>query len=378
MRRIAAVLFATLPLAAQELSELSLPPSGDNQRAEVTQWIGPVKVSIAYHSPRVHYPASGDRTGHIWGELVRYGFFDEGFGPSTATPWRAGANESTTITLSHDVRIAGKDLKAGVYALFLDVEASGPWNWIFSRNIGWGSYQYDARNDALRVPATPEDAPFTEFLTFGFDNRLTNSADAFLQWEKKRVALRIEVPNATAIYVDQMRRELQLWPGFNYRNWQNAAQFCADNKVNLDEALVWAEKAISSPFRGAAVGHEEFGTLQTKAAVLRALGREPEADAVMDKALALPGTKSQEIYRYGMTLLSKHASKAMEVFQLNCRLHPEEKFWTFVGLARAYTAAGDKPHAIENWEVVIANVPPDLKAYLPQFNTILKNLKESR
>ncbi|HJZ97319.1 MAG TPA: DUF2911 domain-containing protein [Candidatus Solibacter sp.] len=378
MRRIAAVLFAMLPLAAQELSELSLPPSGDNQKAEVTQWIGPVRVSIAYHSPRVHYPASSDRTGHIWGELVRYGFFDEGFGPSTATPWRAGANESTTITLSHDVRIAGKDLKAGVYALFLDVEPSGPWNWIFSKNIGWGSYQYDPRNDALRVAVSPDDAPFTEFLTFGFDNRLPGSADAFLQWEKKRVALRIEVPNATAIYVDQMRRELQLWPGFNYRNWQNAAQFCADNKVNLDEALVWAEKAISSPFRGAAVGHEEFGTLQTKAAVLRGLGRESEADAVMDKALALPGTKSQEIYRYGMSLLSKRASKAMEVFQLNRRLHPEEKFWTFVGLARAYTAAGDKPHAIENWEMVIANIPPDLKAYLPQFNTTLKNLKESR
>jgi tetratricopeptide (TPR) repeat protein len=367
-----------IPVAAQELSELSLPSNGDNQKAEVTQWIGPVKVSIAYHSPRVHHPPSKDRTGHIWGELVQYGFFDEGFGPSTATPWRAGANESTTITLSHDVKIGGKDLKAGVYALFLDVESSGPWNWIFSKNIGWGSYQYDAHNDVLRVPATSEDAPFTEFLTFGFDNRLPDSADAFLQWEKKRAAFRIEVPNATAIYVDQMRSELQLWPGFNYRNWQSAAQFCADNKINLDEALVWADKAISAPFRGAAVGHEDFTTLQTKAAVLRALGRESEADAVMDKAVTLPGTTSLDVYRYGMSLLATRAGKAMEVFQLNRRKYPEEKFWPFVGLARAYTAAGDKPHAIETWEIVIANVPPEFKRFLPQFTATLRGLKENR
>lgn len=43
---------------AQELSELSLPPNGDNQRAEVSQWIGPVQVTIRYHSPRAHRGAS--------------------------------------------------------------------------------------------------------------------------------------------------------------------------------------------------------------------------------------------------------------------------------------------------------------------------------
>ena len=92
MRRAAAViLFVTFPVAAQELSELSLPPNGDNQKAEVTQWIGPVKMTIAYHSPRVHYPPYRDPTGHIWGELVQYGFFDEGFGPSTATPVACGS-----------------------------------------------------------------------------------------------------------------------------------------------------------------------------------------------------------------------------------------------------------------------------------------------
>src|SRR5512133_3911024 len=125
---LAGICVVALLAHAQMLSELSQPPNGDNQRAEVSQWIGPVKITIDYHSPNVHGGGGVDRTGHIWGELVRYGFFDEGFGPSHATPWRVGANETTTITFSNDVKVAGHDVKAGTYALFLDVEKDGPWN----------------------------------------------------------------------------------------------------------------------------------------------------------------------------------------------------------------------------------------------------------
>jgi hypothetical protein len=70
------VFWAPVRLAhGQELSELSLPPNGANERAEVSQWIGLVKITIDYHSPNVHGGTGADRTGHIWGDLVRYGFF---------------------------------------------------------------------------------------------------------------------------------------------------------------------------------------------------------------------------------------------------------------------------------------------------------------
>jgi DUF2911 family protein len=369
---------SSLTSFGQESSELSFPPNGDNQRAEVSQWIGPVRISIEYHSPHVHNPAANDRTGHIWGELVHYGFFDEGFGPTKGAPWRAGANESTAITFSNDVKIEGKELKAGTYALFLDVEETGPWYWIFSNHLGWGSYQYDPKHDALRVPVTPQDAPFTEFLSYGFDDRRPDSAVAFLQWEKKRIPFRVEVPNVNELYVAKMRQQLESWPGFRYEDWQSAAQFCADNKINLEEALIWAEKAISTPFRGATVGHEDFSTLQTKAAVLTAMGRDADAEAVMQKALHLSGTDSYSIYAYAVGLLrSGKNSKAMEVFKVNQQQHPEEKFWTFLGLARGYTAIGDKKNAIANWETVLKNVPASFTSRTPAFEQALKKLKES-
>jgi Flp pilus assembly protein TadD len=90
---------------------------------------------------------------------------------------------------------------------------------------------------------------------------------------------------------------------------QAAAQFCADNKINLEEALTWADKAISAPFRGATIGYEDFSTLQTKAAVLTAMGRDMEADKVMQKALQLPGTDAYSIYALAMGLLKEREER---------------------------------------------------------------------
>src|SRR5262249_25830257 len=152
----------------------------------------------------------------------------------------------------------------------------------------------------------------------------------YLQWEKKRIPFKIEVPNVNELYVARLRQELESWPGFRYEDWQTAAQFCADHKINLEEALIWADKAISGPFRGATVGHEDFTTLQTKADVLEAMGRQAEADAVIQKALHLPATEAVLIYNYGMKQLrSGKNTKAMEIFTYNQKQHPEEKFWTY-------------------------------------------------
>ena len=75
----------------------------------------------------------------------------EGFGSSKSAPWRAGANENTTIEFSTDVKIEGKSLPAGKYGFFVAYDPAEP-TLIFSKNSSsWGSYYYDEREDALRV-----------------------------------------------------------------------------------------------------------------------------------------------------------------------------------------------------------------------------------
>lgn len=352
---------------------LTVPPSGENQKSSITQHLGLAKVNINYSSPNVHAPDGTDRTGHIWGELVPYGVTNLGFGTATAAPWRAGANENTTIYFSHDVKINGKDLKAGKYGLHLIVEKDKPWTWIFSSNSSsWGSYFYDQKEDALRVEASPEDASFVEYLTYGFNDRERASTTAFLHWENKKIGFKIEIPNMNELYVATMRDELRGATGFDYQNWMAAANFCVQNKINLEEALTWAEAAISSPF----VGVENFNSLQTKANVLYALNKNTEANAVMDVAIKHPTANVSAVHQYGRSLLAKGENqKALEVFKYNQKQHPEDTFTPNVGLARGYTAIGDKKNAIKYWELAIKNLPENQKGNLAYYESELKKLK---
>jgi len=355
---------------------LTTPPSGDNQKSKVTQFIGPVEVTIAYSSPDVHGPNGEDRTGKIWGEVAHYGFIDQGFGPSKAAPWRAGANENTIFTVSHDVKIEGKDLKAGTYGLFLAVAKEGPYIWIFSKNhTSWGSYFYDPKEDALRVDVMPLEAPHKEWLTYGFEDKLPSSVKGYLRWEKKRIPFKIEVPNVNEIYVSKMREELRSATGFKQENWITAAQFCAQNKINLEEALSWVDMSVSNPF----IGVENFTTYQTRAMILQAMGKEADANAAMDKAIKDPSATVQAIHQYGRTLLNGgKKEKALEIFKYNAQKYPQEKFTPNVGLARGYTAMGDKKNAIKYWELALKNIPEDQKQFLPQYEAEVKKLKEGK
>jgi tetratricopeptide (TPR) repeat protein len=351
------------------------PPSGDNQMAKVIQHIGPVKISIEYSSPHVHTAKGEDRTGHIWGELVPYGFLDQGFGLNPM-PWRAGANENTVVTFSNDVKIEGKELKAGAYGLFLAPSKEGQWTWIFSNNsTSWGSFFYKQTEDALRVDVTPTDVSFTEYLTYGFDDRLPNSATAYLQWESKRIPFKIEVANVNDLYVATMRNQLRSTVGFDYRNYSQAATFCAQNKINLEEALTWANRAADQTFGG----REEFGTLRAKADVLTAMGKDADSDATMEKAIHLPDASVQVIHQYGRSLLNAgKKEKAMEIFKYNAQKHPEDKFTPNVGLARGYTAMGDKKNAIARWEDAIKNIPDQQKANIKFYQGELDKLKSGK
>src|SRR5208282_1021279 len=98
LRTSFAFIFAGVAFA--QFPGLTLPPSGNNQKAAVVQYIGPVRVAIDYSSPAVHGPDGKDRRGQIWGKLVPYGMTDLGFQGGKLSPWRGGANENTVIAFS--------------------------------------------------------------------------------------------------------------------------------------------------------------------------------------------------------------------------------------------------------------------------------------
>jgi len=154
--------------------------------ASVSQTIG-VDTVITFDYSR---PGVKERT--IWGELVPYGLAPGNkYSEEKPFPWRAGANEKTTIAVSSDVLVDGKSLPAGKYSVHM-IPSEKDWIVIFNKvSEGWGSYDYDEAEDALRVTVTPVAAPFEEWMRFGFDDLAGTSAVAFLQWEKLKVPFTI-------------------------------------------------------------------------------------------------------------------------------------------------------------------------------------------
>jgi len=343
----------------------SLPDAG-NRRATVSEGIGITEVTIHYNRPHVK-----GREGHIWGQLIPVGYVDQGFGPSKSAPWRAGANENTWIEFSTDVMIEGQPLPAGKYGFTVAYDPN-ECTLIFSKNYtSWGSFFYDPAEDELRVKVKPVALDKSvEWLKYEFTEEQPASAVVELQWEKLAIPFKISV-DVNKTQVEAFRRELRSEKGFTWEAWDQAASFCAQNKTNLDQALLWADTATSVTFGG----NQSFQSWSTKAAVLDSLGRTAEGDAAMKKAL--PYGNVNELYFYARTLArAKRGKDAFDIFKYDYDKHPDE-FITNAGMARAYSAIGDYKKALPFAQKAQAQAPdPANKANMDRFVATLQSGKD--
>lgn len=345
-KKLITLLLLTVTSLSILKAQITTPPSGDNQKCEATQYMGFVKVAITWNSPDVHGANGEDRNGKIWGELVPYGLSNLDFGLSDEThlmPWRAGANENTVFSVSHDVQIEGKNLPAGKYGLHM-IPGKEDWVIIFSKNYtSWGSYFYQESEDALRVTVKSQPHAYTEWLAYEFDDRMPASCTVRMNWEKLGVPFKVSVPNLNELYLAKIKEELRTEPGFDYQNFVSASQFCAQRKFALEQGLAWAEDAISKKY----IGVKNFPTLSNKAKILTLMGREAEATVLMKEAIKDPSAGMQDIHMFARSLqASKKPQEAMEVFKLNNQRFPDA-FMTLFGLARGYSGVGDYKNALK-------------------------------
>lgn len=166
-------LFALVSLAQPALADTR--QIWDSPAASVSQTLGITDIDVKYHRP-------GVKGREIWGKLVPY---DQ--------VWRAGANEATTISFSTAVKVAGKSVPAGVYALFV-LPAKDKWTFILSKQAQqWGAFTYQPAQDQARFEVTPATAPLREWLAFELEPQGKNTVMAALQWEKLKASFPIEV-----------------------------------------------------------------------------------------------------------------------------------------------------------------------------------------
>lgn len=159
-------------------------------KASVIQTIGvDTEIVIDYSRPGVK-----GRT--IWGDIVPYGMYPGNkYSKEKPFPWRAGANENTTITFNNDLMIEGKKIAAGKYGVHMIVSEKSVKVMFNKKNDAWGSYAYNSDEDALAVDVTPVKDTHMEWLEFSYDNLSDNGATVNLRWEKLKIPFKVEIAN---------------------------------------------------------------------------------------------------------------------------------------------------------------------------------------
>lgn len=208
---------------AQNLKVPTLSPS-----SEIKQQVGLTEISLSYARP-----SAKGRV--VVGELVPYGEI-----------WRTGANASTKLTFTEDVKIAGNDLSAGTYALYT---IPNPQEWTIiihkktdMRSIAGGKVKPE--NDAFRFKVKPIRNPIkVETFTIQFSDLTTKSCQVQLSWENTIVKFPIEVEVDSKIEA-QMAELLKTPEKISHRVYFRAAEYYLHNKKDLNQALGWINEAL--------------------------------------------------------------------------------------------------------------------------------------
>ncbi len=348
MKKFLLLLFiaaCSYPAAAQLLS---LPNSDVNYKCRAGRKLGITDIDISWSAPGVK-----GREGKIWGTSVaNYGFEVLGFGSNVASPWRAGADENTTISFSTDVMINGKKLNAGKYGFFIALYADSC-TLIFSSNTaGWGSYFYNSNWDVLRVGTKQQKdmKESKERLEYNFSKQTNRSVELALEWERWRIPFTIEV-DLIATTLHSLRTQLSGAMGFDPPSLEAAANWCLQNKVNYEEALGWINTAVDPSLGGV----NTFRVVSIKAGLLQVLNRKDEANKIIQGAIE--SASVTDLHNYGRQLLGeKKVKEAIAVFEKNYTKN--NGAWpTAAGMMRGYSASGDLKKALEYAKKAVTQAP---------------------
>lgn len=213
--------FMSLFVATTITAQIDAPQPSPS--AMVKQTVGLTEVTLEYSRP-----AMRDR--EIFGNLVP---FDK--------IWRTGANGNSTITFSDDVKVAGKDLKAGTYAIFT-TPGKDMWTvYFYTDYSNWGTpAKWDDTKVAAMVNVASSQLKNTqESFTMGINEITMNSAHFQIMWENTLVVIPFTVPTETKTQASIDK--VMAGPGAN--DFYQAASFYLDAGKDLQKAHDWITKA---------------------------------------------------------------------------------------------------------------------------------------
>jgi tetratricopeptide (TPR) repeat protein len=256
---------AVLSLLAVDAQQLKTPAPSPTQT--IKQDFGISSVELTYSRPAM-------KGRKVFGDLVPYGKL-----------WRTGANAATRIKFADDVQIGGTTLKAGEYVIYT-VPNQNEWEVVFNKGLNnWGIDGYKQEEDVARVKVKPIKLDESiESFTMQFMNVKPSSTDLFIAWDKTAVA----VPIITDVETKVMAQINNIMNKDN-RPYFNAAMYYLDNGKDLNQALVWFDKAIEQ-------NPKAFWVYHQKANALAKAGKKDEAKTTAMRSIELAKEAKNDDY----------------------------------------------------------------------------------
>jgi tetratricopeptide (TPR) repeat protein len=197
--------------------------------------------------------------------------------------WRAGANSATVLTFSDAVRIAGKEVPAGSYALFA-IPGPEQWTWVLNKQAKqWGAYFHKDSDDVLRWTAKPRSIPNQEWLEYNVQPDGDRAWHVELRWEKVAVPFDVEL-DVRGIYWKHLEDTLAKAKDSEWLPWYQAADYCCKQGIHPDKAIAWIEKSLKAG--------ESFWNQESMGRILHKAGRTSEAIPHLQRALELAKGKA--------------------------------------------------------------------------------------
>jgi tetratricopeptide (TPR) repeat protein len=261
------ILFPFILLNTSIAQQIRIPAPSPS--ATFQQRVGLTDITLDYSRPGVK-----GRT--IFGDLVPYDKL-----------WRTGANMATRIEFSDDVKIDGKELKAGTYALFT-IPGKDQWTLIFNSNYNQGGIaQYKESEDVLRVKVFPQKMDeIIESFTIDINDITDSGAKLWILWEYTAVPVQITVDVDARVMADI---ESALNPANNAGNYFAAASYFYNTDRDLDQALEWINKSIK-------LGNNRYWVVHLKANILKKKGDCPAAIRTAEESRTLAEEAGNDDY----------------------------------------------------------------------------------
>lgn len=268
MKKFYSMMVLCLAMAITVSAQVKTPQA--SPFAKVEQKVGLTDITIEYSRPGVKGRA-------IFGDLVQMDKM-----------WRTGANKNSIVTFSTDVMVAGKELKAGSYAIFTK---PGKQSWevnFYSDTENWGTPEnWDPTKVGATVTArTMKLNDKVESFTISVDNLTDVAADLVFAWENTKVVVPIKVPTDKLV----MESIDKTMAGPSSNDYYSAGRYYRDSGKDLNKSLEMINKSIEMR------GEEMFWMVRQKALTLAEMGKYKEAIKAAERSIELAKIAGNDDY----------------------------------------------------------------------------------